>query len=310
MSTTQTIAPGRFKGAVGFTLNLRRWGNARKGFIENVKTSSDPDQDKKTKERLTLKKRLIASEEFEAICTFQGKLREWIYSRTTPSFFREGFQLVKLEGVSMIESKLAEAQTELESLVGTLCLVYPSQVEEARIALGNQFNEGDYPSVDELPRFFSIGWNWIDFTVPEGLPAELRQKEQDKLERQFSDAGQQITLALREGFMELISHASSRLTCDPGEKPKVIRETMIGNIKEFIETFSQRNLMNDVELQKLVDKARDILALNNVTTQKLREKADIRDSIKQGFDEIKASLDPLITEGRTRSFEFEEEEAA
>ena len=235
MNTTKTIALERFKGSVGFTLILRRWGNARQGNVSTITTDDDPSQDKKTKARIKLTKKLIESKEFEAIASFQGALRQWIYSRTTPSFFREGFQLVKLEGVEMIEARLAKAQAELDELVATLCLVYPGQVDEARSALGRQFSERDYPKAEDLPALFSIGWNWIAFTVPEGLPQELRQKEQDKLERQFADAGEQITLALRKGFMELVSHAASKLEVSPGEKPKQIRESMLGNISEFID---------------------------------------------------------------------------
>lgn len=309
-NTTKTIALDKFKGAVGFTLLLRRWGNVRQGYIDKITADNDPAQDKKTKTRLSLKKRLINSEEFDAICTFQGALRSWIYSRTTPSFFREGFQLVKLEGIGTIEEKLSEAQKELESLVANLCLVYPGQVEEAREILGNQFNADDYPSAEELKEFFSISWNWIAFTVPEGLPLELRQKEEDKLKRQFADAGEQITSALRAGFLELISHATARLTSEPGAKPKIIRETMIGNIKDFIETFNQRNLMDDIELQRLVEKARDVLNLNDVTTQKLRESEDVRENIRKGFEEIKAGIEPLITERKGRKFDFDATEEA
>lgn len=308
MNTTKTVSLDRFKGAVGFTLLLRRWGNARQGNLSNVTTSDDPNQDTKTKERIKLTKKLIQSKEYEAICAFQGGLRQWIYSRTTPSFFREGFQLVKLEGVDGIEKRLEKAREELAELVATLCLMFPGQVDEAKVALGDLFSERDYPQVEDLEKMFSIDWNWIAFTVPEGLPAELRQKEQDKLERQFSDAGEQITEALRAGFMTLIQHASSRLDAGPGEKPKIIRDSMIGNIKEFIETFSQRNLMNDVELQLLVNKADAILG--NVTTQKLREDGKLREQIKAEFDGVNAKLAEMVVERKGRAIDLSIEDAA
>jgi hypothetical protein len=306
MNQTKTVSLDRFKGAVGFTLLLRRWGNARQGSLANITTTEDVAQDKKTKERIKLTKKLIQSKEYEAICTFQGGLRQWIYSRTTPSFFREGFQLVKLEGVDGIEKRLEAARDELSELVATLCLVFPGQVEEAKEALGDLFSERDYPATEDLERLFSIDWNWIAFTVPEGLPEELRQKEQDKLERQFSDAGEQITQALRSGFLELIQHASKRLESGPGEKPKIIRDTMIGNIKEFIETFSQRNLMNDADLQLLVNRANDIL--NGVTTQKLRDSNDLREKLKAEFDDVNAKLSTVIVEKKGRSFDLSVEE--
>ena len=65
--------------------------------------------------------------------------------------------------------------------------------------------------------------------------------------------------------------------------------------------------MNDVELQLLVNKAKTILT--GVTTQKLREKEDVRNKIMGEFTAIKSALDPLIVEQRSRVFEFEPSEA-
>jgi hypothetical protein len=307
--TTRTIDLNRFKDAVGFTATFRQWGNRRKGNMAKVKTSEDPDQDKKTKERIRLTKELIAAKEYEAISSFMQDLRNnFIYTNTVPSFFKEGFQLTGLAGVDPIEKRMRRAQTELAVLVNNLCAVFPEKIKEAQDALGDQFNPMDYPDIDTLRGLYSINWNWISFTVPEGLPEELRKAEQDKLEKQFADAGEQILLALRSGFAELVSHAVERLSVPAGEKPKIFKDSLIGNIQEFINTFQQRNLMNDVELAKLVGRAQEILSANGgLTPQKLRNYATTKDETVKAFAEVKAELDKMIIEKPSRKFDLSPE---
>ena len=298
MQTTRTIDINRFKNAVGFTATFKAWGNRRKADLNKVSTDAD-------KRRLSLSKELIQAEEYDAIKRYMGELRQWIYSRTVPSFFKEGFQLASLEAVETIEQKMKQAtEKDLPPLVSALQLVYASKIDESRAALGDQFNAADYPTEEQLPQLFSIGWNWIAFTTPEALPPELRKAEEEKLQKQFADAGEQITEALRVAFSELITHATERLTTAPGEKPKVFRDSLIGNIQEFLDTFNSRNLMNDTELAAMVDKARAVMV--GVEPEKLRKYSDTRKQVTEKLQEIKSAVDGMIETKKSRQFDFSE----
>jgi hypothetical protein len=297
MGANKTLDLERFRNAVGFTATFRSWGNRRKGNISKVETGAD-------KSRLRLTKELVVSKEYEAIISFFGDLKNnFIYVNTVPSFFKEGFQLVGVAGVPAIEKRMRKAQLELAELVAKFIAVYPDKVDEAKLALGDQFNPNDYPPAERIAALFSITWNWIAFTVPEGLPPELKALEKEKLEKQFRDAAEQITDALRAGFLEMIQHATERLTVEPGGKPKVFRDSVIGNIQEFIDTFTQRNLMNDEELAKLVKQAKQVLI--GVTPQKLRDYAQTKDQTRKAFEEINAELSKMITEKPSRRFEMD-----
>lgn len=330
MVKTSTVDLERFKNAVGFTATFSaKWGNTRKANIDKVKleksattvaeamTGEDATkaEEKKAKARMQLKKFLIVSPEYDAIKSFYGELSNWIRLRTVPSFWKEGFRLVGLGGVNEIQSRMEKAQREeLPALVEKFLEAYPGQIEEARAVLApvGQFNALEYPSAQEMRNAFDISWNWIAFTVPEMLPESIRKSEQDKLEKQLTDAAQEITLALRGAFAELIDHVTERLKVEPGEKPKTFKDTLIGNVLEFIDTFQTRNITNDAELAILVGKARDVLIPANgkpVSPQKLREYAATREETAQKFAEIKATLDGMITTTKGRKFNLESEDA-
>lgn len=289
----------RFKNAAGLTTTSRLWGVRRKADLSKVDTA-DTD-----KSRLALSKVLIQCDEYEAIKSAFGSLTAWIYSRTVPSFFKKGFQLASVAAVPEIEEELnAFASVRLPVLVQDLASVYPAKVDEARAALGDQFRASDYPTAQELPGLFSLEWYWIAFTTPEALPPELRQAEEDKLKAKFADAGEQIIDALRASFLELIEHATDKLKVADGEKPKVFRDSLIGNIQDFIATFNSRNLMNDTELAGLVEKAKGVLV--GADPDRLRKSADMRAAIAAKFAEIKANLDGMITTRKGRNFDFSE----
>lgn len=311
MSETRTVDLNKFKGAVGFTATFSSWGNTRKANLSKIKASTDTADDTAAKQRMKLSKVLIVSKEYDAIRSFMQELRAWIYTRTVPSFFKEGFQLCGVDGISAIEDRMRKAiRLELPNLIENFIEVYPEQIKEARGILEpvGQFEISDYPGTEEMKRFFNINYNWIAFTVPDQLPVELRQQEEEKLKRQMSDAGDKITEALRQGFADLIAHATDRLTVKAGEKPKVFRDSMLGNITDFLETFNSRNLMGDVELAKLVAQAGKVLA--GVTPQKLRDDAGSRENVLAQFAQIQSTVSGMIQDKPTRTFEFDEPETA
>lgn len=324
MIKTSTVSLERFKNAVGFSATFsRKWGNTRKAKIEKITlvkgqevTEETKQEEAKAKKRMRLSKDLIESPEYEAIKAFYGELTRWIDSKTVPSFFRDGFKLCGLGGIDEIQTRMERAlrpsqsldpeKKQLPDLVEDFIKAYPAQVEDARSVLEpvGQFNPLEYPAPEEMRRMFDISWNWIAFTVPEALPESLRKAETDKMERQFADASEEITLALRVGFQELIAHAADKLKTEPGEKPKRLYDTTISNVQEFIDSFQNRNITNDAELAVLVSKAKEILI--GVTPQKLRDYAATRAETANKFAEVKATLDGMITTVKGRKFNFDE----
>lgn len=294
----QTVQTDFLKDCAALTLTIRAWGNRRQGDMDKVSTDAD-------KTRLKLAKQLIVSKEYEAVVSYLNETRAWILGRTMPfPGFKKGIYLARLSTVTMVEKELPKRIAELNKLVAAFVAAYPAQVQDAEQKLNGQFKASDYPTSNELFSRFGVSWNWLAFTVPENLPAEIREAEAKKLEAKFADAGEEILIALREGFQKLVSHAVERLTVAPGEKEKVFRDTLIGNIQEFIETFSARNLMNDADLESLVSKAKGVLT--GVTPDALRDNASLRDKTRTAFETVKTELDKMIVERPSRKFSFDE----
>lgn len=306
-----TVDIALFQNSVAFSLTVKRWGNRRRARIDDVVISSKGGGQAPDKTLLKLSKVLIEADEYDAIVSHQGETRKRIDCLSVPSFFKRGIVLIGTSAIEQVEGYLRQRKQQQDELVMRLAEVYPQKIVEAEQRLGpTLFSHSEYPMVTELVQLFDIKWNWIEFGVPDSLPQELFEAEKAKAEAVWKDATDQITLCLRVGFKEIVDHMVERLTVNPGEEKKIFKNTLVGNMIDFLDTFKSRNIVNDQQLSDLVEQARSIMS--GVTPDSLRKDDELRTVFAERFSQMKLSIDQMIEEMPTRSFDFggEEETAA
>lgn len=294
---TKTVDLNRLKDAVGFKLAVHRWCNRRKADVSKVETDAD-------KTRLSLSKLLVNSEEYDAITQYESALRIWVKLRTVPSYFADGIYLVNVKAYEDITNKIKSAEAEYKALVEKFVAVYPDKVKAAREALKDQFQSNDYPDPAELRDEFYIECYWVSFSTPENLPTEFRKAEAAKLEQKMTDAADCITQALRAGFCKLVSQAAETMVPTPGEKPKKFYDSSIEKIVEFIDTFKQRNLTDDLELEKLIIQAKEIVG--DPTIKDVRKSMDVRAEIGKKFQALAGSMAGMVEIKKSRRINLED----
>ena len=92
----------------------------------------------------------------------------------------------------------------------------------------------------------------------------------------------------------------------PGEdgKPKQFKKSSVDGFKDFLTNFEGRNVTDDADLSRLVDQARRIL--DGATIESLRRDEPIRERLLASFEEVKASVAPMVVANR-REIHFEDE---
>lgn len=344
MNKIQTVNAEQFRDCVFFSLTIRKPGNRAKvrdmsALAEYLRQLNAPDADGAAKvapavdlprnitvdklgsvkvtKRLLLPDKEKDSDPFEAACAFLSERKDRLtgrFGRALPSKIKEGLFVVRKDLVQSFEDDL---RADLATLAGTHIpavqgdyAAAKSRAEKTPVkqgGLGPLYREADYPTVEDFCGLFGLEWQWLALGVPEDLPAALRAEAAEKLEKQFTEAAEEVKNALRVGFQELIAHATEKLTSAPGEKPKIFRDTLIGNIAQFCEVFDSRNLMNDTELEALVTKAKAVLQGDNGETmdaERLRKFANVRENTAKQFAEIGAALEGMITIQTSRKFEL------
>lgn len=308
----------RFSDSLFFSLTLRqKFGNRAKVAAEKV--AVEGMQSEQVKASTTTTKRLLNCQELEDLKEYMAGVKDRIcgpFGPARPSRIKEGFYAIHKSLSEQVHADLKEARrrlfepwtqkdgTQHPGYVPALVAAFPAAVEAMRAELGGEFNPLDYPTPEELPKAFDFEWLWISFGVPEGLPEALRAEENERSVKLMREASQQMLDDLYTQFEGLISHATEKLSVAPGEKPKIFRDTLVGNLQAYCDVFEQRNaLFQDAKLDALVAQTRQVLV--GVSPERLRTYASVRASVREQFEAIKAKLDQEIVVQKSRRFELD-----
>lgn len=297
------------RNAMLLSFTQHAWRNRAKDSTNNIEVEAN-------KAELRLTKRLVVCAQYEAIRTYMAGIYTWCISRSMLSSVRRGVYFVRRDMVEEFEAKFAEANEHLAKVLVPAFLApegYAAAKERAKLprkedgsgGLGTLYNEDDYPEADELRKAFYIDHSWLALSVPDELPEEIRERENDKLRKSFADAQEEIQFALREGMKSLIDRAVAILEPKPGEKEKTFKSNSLDKLNEFFETFRARNMMNDAQLEELVKRAKAIV--NDMPNEKrIRNNSNIRAQVAQQFKTVAANLDRLVSERPSRKFSLDD----
>jgi cell division septum initiation protein DivIVA len=293
--------PNIMDKAVCLVLRIHSIGNHRKVSSSSVEVDADRDL-------INVQKTLIDADELRAIQSLDGETRRELYNLCLPSMFREGVYLTPIELIERVEDKLQKYAKQREVLLDKLIAVYPQRLKEAEERLRTLFNPADYPSASRLRGQFTVDWQYVQFGTPtklKSISSEMFQREREKAEAKWAEATVEVQQVLRAAMAELVNHMADRLSGKEDGKKKVFRNTLVSNMKEFLDTFGARNIADDKALAALVEKAKSLV--DGVDPDTLRKNDGLRDSVQAGFAEIKKSLDTMIVERPKRAFSLEDE---
>lgn len=257
---------------------------------------------------LRVSKTLLDSPELDAIRHHDNGLRKWLNNVCLPLLDWPGVLVVPNVLVQKVWDQCRLHREERHELVASFIHLYPSLIEKAKTSLGSLYNEMDYPPVEEIKTKFTFYWTIRSFKTPESLKqisAEIWEEEKKATKAQFSAAMEEITAVLRQNLFDLVTHLKDKLETTADGKQKQLRESTVGNLKEFLENFDLRNVTNDTELAEVVTKAKALIGDTDAAT--IRTSDDFRKKIFEGMDELTVTLGGLVEERPSRKFRLDED---
>ena len=273
-------------------------GVTKKADMGQIEVDADKDS-------LRLTKEVLRSEHLDRARTAVYQAKKLIKAYALKSPFREGTYLLPVPALDVVYNSLEKAQGEFERMADKFSENYDAVVEDAKKRLGSQFNVRDYPPASVLRRRFYMSWELLSFDTPEEnvLGKVLYKKELEKAQQRWQAAEGEVTLALREGLKDLIDHMLERLTPGADGAVKTFKNASVDAVKEFLDTFSKRNVLGDGELEAMVEKAQRVL--RNRDAKEIRDSEDVRVVVANGLKKVAKELDGLVTSSK-RKMNFED----
>lgn len=269
-------------------------GNSRKVNDNVLETDAD-------KALLKVSKTLLDSNELEAIKKADGKMRQFLYNTCLP--FDIGVMLLPCGLITNVHNRLNEYKAEREQLVNAFIAAYPELCKQAASRLGSLYSTVDYPGADTVKARFVFDWQYVSFGVPgqlKGINAGIFQAEQEKASQIMKAAADDIALLMRQTLLDMVSHLKDRLTPDAEGKTKILRESAVKNLQEFLSTFDLRNVTDDKALQEQVNKVKALISGTNA--EALRNSDVFRDKIASGMSEVSTALSGMVEDKAGRKF--------
>ena len=228
-------------------LSISKWGGVKKINDNQLAEMMD------THEWLTATKKLVDPESLKPICKVGNAARTYLTSISLP-FPIQGMVFIPKEMITRVDQRLEEFKTEFNQTVATFLRDYDKLRETAMVYLGDLFNEVDYPV--HVEKKFSFAWRFIILDVPNGksgiLSPEIYEREKEKFIQTMEEARTMAIESLREEFGSMVERITERFTQSGDGKPKVFKNATVESFYEFFETFKERNIFRDEQLDELV----------------------------------------------------------
>jgi len=252
------------------------------------------------------RKNLINPELMGQIRTAAHQARNKVKDYSLP-FPIMGIQLVPKKHISTVEEILQHHQVRFLDKVEEFIGMYGQAREEAKEALGDLFNETDYPL--NIRAKFKFGWQFLALQVPTKamiLSPEIYEREKARFENLMFETRELCLQALRTEFSGILSELTEKLSSN-GDKPKkIVANSMFNKLNEFFLELETKNIFEDQELEELTANARQIIA--DVSPYSLKYNDQAREQIKAQMQGLQRTLEASIIDLPRRTIRLDNHE--
>jgi hypothetical protein len=240
------------------------------------------------------KKHLVDPDYLLKISSASSKARTKISKYVVP-FPIQSCLMIHRDNIAKVDELLLEVQNEFWQCVDDFVEVYDQAKNEAKEILGDNFDATNYP--DNIRDKFNFKYRFIMIGTPDQnsvLTPEFYEREKAKFVDMMDEAKRDATVALRQEFAEFVSHLIEKLQTKTDGKPMQFKNATVTNFQEFLDMFKTRNLFEDKELEKLVEKAHNLIG--NVDPNALRDTAqsNLKQHIKDEFSKINEEISEFL----------------
>lgn len=252
-------------------------------------------------------KRLLPAKapSFEAVYEVARRAREAFYRRTL-RYGQDGVRLLPASAYMELAAEIRGFKSRFPAAVDAFLVDLPSLKARQRDILNGLFVESDYPSHDELRKRFGFRFKVLPFPDAEQFGVELPQEALAQIrldvEEHAAEVAETAMRDLWERLYEVVERMAQRLS-----QPKpVIRDSLVGNVKELVEILPSLNFAGDAKLSDLCNQVCAKLA--NQSPEDLRSNYSARAEAARQAADIQAQMAEYMGIGTPEAFGLPETE--
>ena len=300
-SSRQSTSPAeRLRTTMAAVRVSFRWLGIRKS-VTNDQRSVAADVFGAEGKFLSVGKKLLDNRHpaFKAVTAVRNRAVCHVKSVSLP-YPEPGIRLIRQDRIDQLDAQMREYREELDEAVQKLDDHYAELRQAARERLGTLYDPSNYPV--SLIDMFSMEWEFPAVQPPDylrQLNPQLYEQECRRVQARFDDAVRMAEEAFTSELAAIVSHLTERLSGQVDGKPKVFRDSAIGNLTEFFARFQDLNVRSNEELDQLVANAQRIV--RGVEPQALRDNQTLRQHVATELSGVQSVLDGLLVDRPRRN---------
>lgn len=255
------------KKALLVTLSISSYNPHKR---EKGKTEELAQQEGAALDSVSVTKRLIAKRVVEAHLKLEREARTVHYRFTLP-WLDKGPRLLPATLYTEYAAEMATLQAQFMAIVDEFVDGYQGHINEARVRLGNLFNEDDYLDEARVREKFSFTTRFDQISDLSDIRVEVDDLAaiQRDVKAKLDDASSEAVKAAYERVYEVMSALHGRLSAEKrkGGKSPIFRDSLVDNLTDLVDILPDLNFTDDPHLCKLHEQMVDMI---NVTPEQLR----------------------------------------
>jgi len=188
-------------------------------------------------------------------------IRQFHYAKTLP-WSDKGARLLPSRLFMEYRDGLAKLRNAFEDAANDFRMHYPQAVQQAQSRLGTMFCQDDYPDAWEIRNAFDIKTDYTPIPSANDFRLQIAGEEQDEIKASVERAVQERQAKALENCYARLRLLLERIKEQCAKDTPRIHDSLMGNLREFLDVLSAFNITNDPTLIELENAIRGTVLQN------------------------------------------------
>jgi lipid II:glycine glycyltransferase (peptidoglycan interpeptide bridge formation enzyme) len=201
----------------------------------------------------------------------------------------DGIRLIRRELIGTFVTELDKFRAELQEAAVELNTQFDEIISEGKLRRGVAFKREDYPG--DLLNSFDIKYSFPSVECASEirtLNPQLWMQECAQFRENLDEALYKAEAVYLERMSEMIDTLLDKLQPDSDGGKKILRESAVENIAEFIDTFRKTNIGANDKIQELVQKLE--AATGTTTAEVLRRSREAAKRVTESLSKLRDEI--------------------
>jgi len=241
------------------TLTASMWGAA---ISDKELADKLTDQHHAEEGTARVRKQLIAKDALKPVKAAID-VAKGIHNRMTLPWSDHGQRLLPVKAHEAYRDLMESAMATVDEQRRLFIDAYTAEIEKARTALGDMFDEDDYPTPKEVGSKFGVTYSIEPVPAAKHFVADIGDDEAERIKKDLERRAQMKLDAAMVSLYERIEQALRRLVDRIGFKedgsPRPVHATALESLQTLVEAVPNLNLTEDVKLAEIAERLRGLI---------------------------------------------------